>query len=66
MPKPRRQHSRPPPKKMALQSCVLGLVDAETAEEASGHETDACEAHDDDHPLLFLHTRLPRIPVAEK
>ena len=50
---------------------MLGLVDAdadaEPAEEASGHETVACEEEeegDDDNPLQFLHTRLPRIPIA--
>ena len=51
---------------------MLGLVDAdadaEPAEEASGHETDACEEEevDDDNPLLFLHTRLPRIPILKR
>ena len=45
---------------------MLGLVDAEPSEEASSHETDACEVEIDDHPLLFLHTRLPRVPVTKK
>ena len=65
VPKPRKQRSRPPPKKTARPPCMLGLADLQPAEEASDPETDACEA-DGDHPLLFLHTRLPRIPITKR
>ena len=67
MPKPRKQRTRPPPpKQVAVPPCMLGLVEAEPSEEASSHEADAGEVEIDDHPLLFLHTRLPRVPVAKR